>query len=225
MYLIVVLTGIFSLAYVPSKLISVNNPAATFQNIKNAELLFRFGILSSLICYTFFLLLPLALYRLLKPVHENFAKLMVLFAVVSVPISFLNVQHKFAILSLISSQSYLDVFTIEQLQSNVLFQLNQYGNGIHILSIFWGLWLLPLGLLIYRSGFLPKILGILLIGGCMGYLINFLGYLLIQGYTKTGIPSFIRLPATLGEIGTCLWLLIMGAKNKVEDGTISKKYQ
>jgi hypothetical protein len=214
LYLVVVLTGIFSLAYVPSKLIVWDNPSTTFQNIVSSESLFRFGIASGLICYTFFLFLPVVLHKLLKPVNENYAKLMVLLAVVSVPISFMNIQNKFTVLSLVSSAEYLKVFSTDQLESHLIFYLHQYNDGILIVSIFWGLWLFPLGYLIFKSGFLPKILGILLMLGCLGYLINFLGHTLIANYSKMGISSYLRLPASLGEIGTCLWLLIIGTKGK-----------
>ncbi|CAC9975669.1 hypothetical protein FLAPXU55_03385 [Flavobacterium panici] len=103
LYLVVVVTGIFSLGYVPSKLIVWSDAAATFTNIANSEFLFRLGIVSGLICYTFFLFLPLVLYRLLKPVHKTYAIYMVILAIVSVPISFINMQNKFAVLSIINS--------------------------------------------------------------------------------------------------------------------------
>jgi hypothetical protein len=213
LYLAVVLTGIFSLMYVPSKLIVWENATTTFNNIVANPTLFRLGIVNYLICYTFFLFLPLGLYRLLKPVNENYARLMVILAVVSVPISFANIQNEFNILSLISGEDYLHVFSKEQLQTQVLLYLNQYDNGNLIVSIFSGLWLFPFGYLVFKSGFLPKFLGILLMLGCFGYLINFLGHSLIADYSQLGIASFIQLPANLGEIGTCLWLLIVGAKN------------
>jgi len=213
LYLIVILTGILSLAYIPSKLIVWDNPVTTFNNIKASETLFRLGIVSGLVCYVFFLLLPIALYKLLSPVNAFYAKLMVLLAVTSVPISFINIQNKFAVLSMITGEN-VKAFTNEQLQSQVIFYLNQYDNGILMVSIFWGLWLFPFGYLVYKSGILPKILGVLLMLGCFGYLINFLGNSLIPTYSKIGISSYISLPARLGEIGTCLWLLIMGAKNK-----------
>ncbi len=92
--------------------------------------------------------------------------------------------------------------------------LDQYGNGMRIVHIFSGLWLFPFGYLVFKSGFLPKILGVLLMLGCFGYLINFVGHTLILTYSKIGISTYIGLPASLGEIGTCLWLLIMGAKIK-----------
>jgi Domain of unknown function (DUF4386) len=215
LYLVIVLNGIFSLGYVPSKLIVRDDAAATFQNILSNVFLFRAGIVSGLICYTFFLFLPLALYKLLKSVNETAAKMMVILAVVSVPISFINLQNKFAVLSLVGGANYLKVFDTAQLQAQVLFYLDLYSYGILIVQIFWGLWLFPFGYLVYKSGFLPKILGILLMLGCFSYLFDFFGESLMpKNYAASGISSLIMLPASIGEIGTCLWLLIMGAKNK-----------
>jgi hypothetical protein len=213
-YLIVVLTGIFSLLYVPKTLFIWNNPTLTFNKILHNELLFRTGIFSSVICYTAFLFLPIILYKLLKQVNEFYSLLMTILAIVSVPVSFMNLQHKFSILSLIGNEKYLKIYSNDQLQSNVMFYLNQYDNGILLVSIFWGLWLLPFGYLLYKSEFIPKILGILLILGCFGYLTNFAGNILITNYAQTGISKFVSLPGSIGEIGTCLWLLIVGVKNK-----------
>ena len=212
-YLGVVLTGFFSLMYVPSKLVS-ENALLTYQNIATSESLFRLGIISGLLCYTFFLFLPLVLYKLLKPVNEHYAKVMVLLVVMSVPIFFLNVQNKFTVLSLVSGRNNQFGFSAEQIQSQVMLYLGQDDNGMRIVHIFSGLWLFPFGYLVFKSGFLPKILGVLLMLGCFGYLINFVGHTLFHNYSKFGISSYISLPASIGEIGTCLWLLIVGVKDK-----------
>lgn len=214
LYLGVVLTGIFSLMYVPSRLIDYDDAALTFQHITNHEWLFRLGIVGGLFCYGFFLFLPIILYRLLAPVNENMARLMVLLAVISVPMYFINAQHEFTALSLIKSPAYLNVFSPEQIQSQVLFQIDQYDDGMRLIHVFSGLWLFPFGYLVFKSNFLPKALGLLLMLGCFGYLINFLGRTLIPDYAQLGISSYISLPASLGEIGTCLWLLIVGAREK-----------
>jgi hypothetical protein len=209
LYLVVVLTGIFSLAYVPGQLFNWKDGVATTQNIVANETMFRAGILSSMMCYTAFLLLPLVLYRLLQNVSRNAAILMVVLAVVSVPISIINLQHKWAVLSLIETNA-------GQLPLNIAAQvmeaLTTYNHGILLVALFWGLWLLPFGYLVYRSGFLPKILGILLMLGCVGYLINLVGQTLLPHYSQLGISKYISLPASIGEIGTCLWLLIVGVK-------------
>lgn len=212
-YLIVVLTGIFSLAYVPSKLIDFDNATKTVKNIADHNFLFRLSILSGIICYLAFLILPLVLYKLLSHIGTTYAKLMVVLAVISVPISLVNLQNKLAVLSLIDNSNFS--FTETQLQQQVMYSLKLYDNGILILQIFWGLWLLPFGYLVYKSSILPKVLGMFLMLGCFGYLINFTGFFLIPNYSEMGISTFVRLPASIGEMGICFWLLIMGAKNTV----------
>jgi Domain of unknown function (DUF4386) len=139
---------------------------------------------------------------------------MVLLAVMSVPIFFLNVQNEFTVLSLVTGTNNHYSFSVEQVQSQVMLYIDHYDNGMRIVHIFSGLWLFPFGYLVFKSGFIPKILGVLLMLGCFGYLINFIGYTLITNYSKIGISSYISLPASIGEIGTCLWLLIMGVKDK-----------
>jgi hypothetical protein len=212
-YLGVVLTGLFSLMYVPSKIIVWDNATSTFNTISSNQNLFRLGIVSGLACYTFFLFLPMVLYKLLKPVNDSYAKLMVILAILSVPIYFINVQNEFTILSLVSSSNHLKGFTSEQIKSMVILYLDQYENGMRIVHIFSGLWLFPFGYLVFKSGFLPKFLGILLMLGCFGYLTNFIGNTLVSNYSEMGVGSYLQLPASMGEIGICLWLLIIGIKN------------
>lgn len=219
LYLAVVVTGIFSLAYVPSKLIVWDNPTETFNNIKASESLFRLGIVGGLTCYTFFLFLVLQLYKLLKSVNKNYAKLMVLLAIISVPIYFLNIHNQFNVLSFITENSF--DLSLEETKSQIMLNLDQYDNGMRIVHIFSGLWLLPFGYLVYKSGFLPKFFGILLMMGCFGYLINFLGNTLVSDYYTLGISKYISMPATFGEIGICLWLLIMGPKENHQSKSIS----
>jgi hypothetical protein len=211
-YLGVVLTGLFSLMYVPSKLIVSNDAALTYQNITVSETLFRLWIVSGLLCYTFFLFLPLILYKLFKPVQEDYAKLMVILGLMSVPIFFLNTQNLFNVLSLINDTKHHYGLSTEQIQTQIMLYFDQYNNGMRIVHIFSGLWLFPFGYLVYKSNFLPKFFGVLLMLGCFGYLIDFLGRTLIMNYSKIGISLYISLPASVGEIGICLWLLIVGAR-------------
>lgn len=214
LYLVVVLTGIFNLAYVPSKLIVWNDAAITFKNIEASETMFRVGVVSGLVCYMAFLFLPIVLYKLLKPVNEVCAMFMVLLAVVSVPVSFLNIRHQFDVLELVGNAGYLSVFRSEELHAQVLFYLHSYSSGNKIVSIFWGLWLLPFGWLVFKSGFLPKALGVLLMIGCFGYLVHFIAGFLFPNYGETFIASIITKPGSIGEIGICLWLMIVGIRNK-----------
>ncbi len=212
LYLIVVLSGIFSLLYVPSELFDWHSASTTFTNIANNETLFRLGIVGGIVCYTAFLFLPLVLYRLLKHIDKRHAMAMVGLAVMSVPISLTNLLNKVNVLNLIGNEAYAANVPEEQLHSTILLYLDFYENGITLASVFWGLWLFPFGYLVYRSVFLPKVLGVLLMAGCFGYLINFLGGFLFKGYGALGIADYISLPASMGEIGICLWLLIMGVK-------------
>jgi hypothetical protein len=212
LYLIVVLAGIFGLAYVPSQIDVSGDAAAAVRNIVAHETLFRLGIVAGLICYTAFLLLPLALYRLLSPFGKQAATLMVAFAVASVPFSFAATLNKFDVLALLSGADYLQAFSAQELQARVMLSLQSYRDGLLVAQIFWGLWLLPFGYLVYKSGILPRVLGILLMLGCFGYLIDFIGKMFFPGYAESGIADFAGLPASIGEIGTCLWLLVMGAR-------------
>lgn len=218
-YLVVVLTGIFSLAYVPSQLTVAGDAAATIARIQAGEMLFRLGIVAGWVCYLAFLLLPLVLYRLLSPVSKTPAVVMVALAVVSVPISLINLLNKQEVLTLLSGASYLQAFDAAELQARVMLALAAYSNGLLVSKIFWGLWLLPFGYLVFRSGFLPKLLGLLLMAGCFGYLIDVTGRMLVPGFTEMAIARFVTLPAALGEIGTCLWLLVFGAREL--PGTLS----
>ena len=114
-----------------------------------------------------------------------------------------------------AKENFTVVVSYEQIKAQVFLYLNQYDNGNLIVSIFSGLWLFPFGYLVYKSGFLPKVLGVLLMLDCFSYLINFLGNSLIDNYSNIGIASFVQLPASFGEICICLWLLIMGVKGKL----------
>lgn len=213
-YLVVVITGMFSLAYVPQKLIDWNNSRVTFNNIADGSSLFRLGIYSSIICYVAFAFLPLVLYRLLRTVNESHARAMVILALVSVPLSFNNLQHKYAALTLTGKESLLQGVSTGDLQNRLMFSLHQYNDGILLATVFWGLWLFPFGLLVYRSGFIPKLFGILLMIGCIGYLINFTGNTLLENYSQIGIGKYMGMLPAIAEIGICLWLLIFGLKTK-----------
>lgn len=215
LYVGVILTGVFSLMYVPSRLMVNGHPELTYPNLLASETLFRFWIVGGLLCYTLFLFLLLALFNLLQDVHLPYARLMVLLGIMSVPIYFLNAQHQFDVLSLLHpSDASLGLASFD-IPSHVNMALEQYDNGMRMVHIFSGLWLIPFGYLVYTSGFLPKILGVLLCVGGFGYIINFLGHTLIPEYQQMGVASYIRLPASLGEIGIGLWLLFKGVKAKI----------
>jgi uncharacterized protein (DUF486 family) len=195
----------FGLVYVPARLTVAGNAAATANNIMASESLFRLGIVSILLVDTVNILLALALYQLLKPVSKPVAALMVLFASVGIAIGMLNELNQLAVLRLLSGSAYLSVFTKDQLQALALLFLNLHTQGLNIAQIFWGLWLFPMGYLVYKSGFIPKILGIFLIIGCFGYLFDSFAAFLLPGL-KVNVIFF----TAWGELLILLWLLIKG---------------
>lgn len=209
LYLVVVVTGIFSLAYIPSKLIASGDPVLSLEKITAAQMLFRLGIVSSAICYVAFLFLPFVLHHLLAPVGQIAAKAMVVLAVASVPISMLNLQNKYAVLTLIDGSTRLGVDPA-QVPSQVMLLIERYDGGILILFVFWGLWLFPFGLLVYRSRFLPRVFGVLLMLGSCGYLVNYVGNTMSDSFGGTLVSDIASKPAALGEIGICLWMLVRG---------------
>ena len=204
LYLLMAPFGVFGILYVRANLIVPGDAATTANNIMASESLFRSGIVSALITQIIFILLVLFLYRLLKPVNRNHALLMVVLALVGIPIAMLNELNQFAALHLLSGADYLTAFDTDQLHTQVLFFLNLHLDGILIAQIFWGLWLLPLGYLVFKSGFLPRILGILLIIGCFGYLTDSFALILFPGFKPIAQYTFI------GELLLPLWLLIKG---------------
>jgi hypothetical protein len=158
LYLLASIPGVFALIYVPSKLIVHGNATATAHNIAASETLFRLGIATDLICQAGFIFVALALYDLLKGVNQRHASVMVILIVVSIPIAFLNELNAIAALFLVRGADFLSLFDEPQRDALAMLFLNLHGHGFDVAGIFWGLWLFPLGLLVYRSGFLPRIL-------------------------------------------------------------------
>lgn len=210
-YLLLVVTGIFNLIYVPSQLINWQDAAQTVTNITSHEWLFRAGILVGVVSYVFYLILPFILYDIFKTVHRTSALFMVVFAAASVPVSLFNMVDKVNVLELLSGAHYMQAFSAEQIQAQVMLLLSSYQNGIGVVQIFWGLWLFPLGYLIVKSAYIPKILGVLLMLGCIGYLVFFCQNIL---FPDIALPRFLKWPGSFGEIGTCIWLLVMGVKDQ-----------
>lgn len=212
LYLIVVVSGFFHLLYVPSRLLVPGNATATVGHLVAGETLFRLGILGGFVCYTAFLVLPVALHRLLAPVQSTAALLMLVLAAASVPFSFANMMNKVAILPLLRGAATSGGTVSGALQAQIMQALQRYNEGNGAAQIFWGLWLLPFGYLVVKSGFLPRFLGFLLVAGGLGYLLDFGADLLWPAYKGLGLSSWLTLPAGLGEIGACLWLVLVGVR-------------
>ena len=210
LYLFLAITGAYSIMYVPSQTIVRGDAVATANNILANEFLFRTGIVIHLISVTLFLFLVLVLYRLLKQVNEHQAKLMVALVIVQVPIVFLIETCRITSLLILKGE-VLKALDTEQLQDLAFLFLKVHGYGISTVEIFWGLWLIPLGQLVYKSGFIPRVFGVLLIIAGIGYIIDSFTFMLFPGIRVfTRQPAFIF--SAIGEVSMILWLLIKGTK-------------
>jgi len=177
--------------------------AGTANNIIASESLFRFGIVGNLFTFIANIFLALALYQLLKVVNKNMASLMVILFLAGVPIAMLNELTQLAVLQLLSGAGYLDAYATNQLQALAYLLLRLHDQGLLIAHIFFGLWLLPMGYLVFKSGFIPKIVGVLLVIAGAGYVVQ--SFAAFLGYNVN-----IILFTGLGELVFLLWLLIKG---------------
>jgi uncharacterized protein DUF4386 len=212
LYLATCLPAPFSLLYVPNALIVGGNAAETASRILASQWMLLAGIAGELINPIAFLFATLALYRLLKSVNQPLASLMVILFGISIPISCLNVLNDFAALMLVRGAAFLSVFTKPQLDALAMVFLRLHGSGVLIAQIFWGLWLLPFGMLVYRSGFIPRFFGVFLIGNGIAYPVQSLTALFLPRYY--GVVSRITFPLLLGEVAIILWLLIRGVRDR-----------
>jgi hypothetical protein len=209
LYVLSSIPGFFALLYVPSKLIVHGNATATANNIAASQTLFCAGIAAQLISQILFMWVALALYDLLKGVNQRHAALMLALLVVSIPIAMLNELNSLAALILVRGADFLSIFDKPQRDALAMLFLNLHSHGFGIAEIFWGLWLVPLGLLVYRSRFIPRILGLLLIANCFTYLANSFTSLLLPQYERI-VDRWMK-PLNFGELLFMFWLLIMGA--------------
>ena len=209
-YLSMVITAPFSLIYVPNKLIVRGDATATAANILAHETLFRLSIFGDLVGHVIFICLAIALYRLLSNVNRTWALLMVGFVLVSAAVGFLNTLNNIAALILFRGGEFLSVFDTAQLNALGMLFIRLHSQGIFIDEIFWGVWLFPFGLLVFRSGFLPRFIGVWLMINCFGYVALSVIALFFQAYYNTAFTMLQ--PVLFGELVIMLWLLIRGAK-------------
>lgn len=205
LYLILAICGGFAEFAVRQAMIVTGDAAATVSNIQASPGLFRLGVFAELVGQVVFVLLVLALYRLLQSVDRNQAVLMVALVLVAVTITSLNMLNQFAALLLLNGSGYLGVFDASQVQALVLYFLELHKAGYLIAQVFFGLWLLPLGYLVYKSGFMPKLIGILLVVAGVGYVVDVAAFFLVPDFTLV-LSEF----TFIGELALMLWLLVRG---------------
>lgn len=213
-WLIVIIAGIIAEFLIRMQLIVPGDAEATANNIMVSEGLFRIGIASDLIMLTFDVVVVLALYVLFKPVNKNLALLAAFFRLIMVAVLGINLLNLVFVFLLLSDADYLTVFDIDQLHALVLLFLNAHSHGYDIALVFFGFHLFILGYLVFKSGYLPGILGILLIFASLGYLIDSSAnlFLLNDGAIISMIAIFLILIALVAELSLSLWLILKGAK-------------
>ncbi|MCF8240678.1 MAG: DUF4386 domain-containing protein [Melioribacteraceae bacterium] len=212
LYLLLVITGVYGIMYVPSQIIVHGDSVSTANNIIANEFLFRTGAINDILSNTIFLFLVLVLYRLFKRVNENQAKIMFALVIVQIPVVFMMEAFNIASLMILKGE-ILKTFELSQRQDLAMLFLNINDYGTLPLEMFWGLWLIPFGLLVYKSEFIPRIFGILLIIAGITYMIDSTIGILFPGFN-----SFVKTPTlilvAIGEISITLWLLIKGIKEE-----------
>ena len=217
-YLLLCVLGPLRLIYIPGKLFVHGNAAATATNIAAHEWLFRFGIVSDLSCAVILIFLTLAFYRLFKGVDQNLAVMVVILGgVMPALIDFVGVVSDFGALMVVRGADFLSAFDKPQRDALAMLFLRLRDHQNTAAEILWGAWLLPLAVLVYRSRFLPRFLGVWLIINSFAYIIlSFTGVLLPQYQNK--VFNFSQ-PALFAELALMLWLVIKGARPPALDAT------
>jgi hypothetical protein len=211
LYLLLAIAGPVRLMYIPQTLFVHGNAAATTSNIVAHETLFRLGIVSDLFSGTIIIFITLAFYRLFKGVDQYLAVLVVILGgVLPAALDFFIVLNDSAALILARGAEFLSAFDKPQRDALAMLFLRLHDQEVLAAEVFWGLWLIPLGILAYKSRFFPRFLGVWLIANGLAYLVNsFTGLMLPQYQRAVGNFTF---PILTGEVAFLLWLLVMGAK-------------
>lgn len=214
-YLLLVLLAPIRLMYIPSKLFVSGDAAATARNIADHQTLFRIGMAADVACGVVLIFLLLALYRLFEGVNRRQAVLMVIVGgILPATIYFVNVLNDAAALMLVRGGEYLTVFSQAQREALALLFVRLHNQVVVAAETLWGVWLFPLGALIYKSGFLPRFLGVWLVINGIAYILMSASGLLWPQYQNT--ISNWAFPALLGEMVVMLWLVIRGAKPRAD---------
>jgi hypothetical protein len=209
LYLIITVAAMIAHFYVPSKIIVPGDPATTAQNIIDNQALFRIGgVGSELIILLSEIILSVVLYVIFKPVNKTLSLLAAVSRLAMTTIHGINLLNYFIVMLLLSGAGYLAVFDAEQLNALMMVFLEAHSVGFTIGIAFLTLHVFILGYLIFKSGYFPKVLGILFIAAAIGYLVDSFALLLFSGYETT--PGVIQAVIAISEIAFPLWLLIKG---------------
>lgn len=206
-----IVTGFYEMFFVAPKLFVSGDPVASAQNILKHETLFRTGIFSGLLTNTLWILLVWVFYHLFRSVNERYAKLLVASVLVQVPVAFVKAGLSMATLLTLKGE-ILKSFELVQRQDLAMAFLKINDYCVSALVLFYGLWLFPLAILVYQSGFIPRFLGVwLLINGLVYVLLSFATIVLPE---YKDLVFMVGMPAMFGELVLMLWLLIKGVTSK-----------
>jgi hypothetical protein len=212
--LFMAVVAIFANFFVIGGLVVPGDATATANNIMDNELLFRSGIVSFIITIILDVLVAWGLYIFLKPVNKKLSLLAAWFRLAFLAIWGSVFYHLFNVLQLLSGADYLTVFETDQLHAQVMLSIDAFNIGWKVGLVFFGIHLLISGYLAFKSGFMPKFLGILLIITGFGYLIDSFANFLLPSYTdyETIFLMIVAIPGIIGEISLMIWLLSKGVK-------------
>jgi hypothetical protein len=219
-YLLLVVMAPLSLIYIPSKLFVFDNPALTVSNIAGHVMLFRVGMLDDLLCGVVLIFLVLAFYRLFKGVDKNLAlQVAILGGIMPALIDFVNVVNEAGALLIVRNANILAAFDQPQRDGVVVLLLKMHNAQNTAAELLWGLWLFPLAILVYRSKFLPRFLGVWLGLNGVAYVVLCLIGLMLPQYA--GRDFWIAQPALFGELALMLWLVVRGARPGNPDSSMA----
>ena len=210
LYVVMSMMMVFSYMYLPAKFLVPGDAAATARKITDATLLYRIGVLTDLAAQILFIFVVLTLYQLFKDVSRPLARLMAVLVCVGVAAEIVNLANHMAPLLFLSGADYLSVFTKPQLDALAMASLRSGNNLGQLLLAIWGLWLFPFGLLTIKSGFFPRVLGILLMFAGVAYVVSCVTSIVFPA--SLSVVSKVMMPLYFGELPIVIWLLVMGAK-------------
>jgi hypothetical protein len=213
LYLFVGIFGGFAQGFVEPKMYVAGNAATTAGNVVANAGLVRVGVVADLFDATIFAFLALTLYVLLNPVHKSVARAMVILVAISAAIECLNSVFEFEGLRVATDSAYAAAFGAAGSNAMVLLMLDTQHYGLLIAQIFFGLWLAPLGYLVYKSGLFPKALGVVLIVGAVCYIVDLLALFLFPDFGQK-VHTFVVIPSAVAEISMVLYLLVIGVKTR-----------
>lgn len=217
-YLFILFSAPFSMLYVPSKLFVEGDAGATVNNIISSSLTFRLGFLADIITFLSEIVLTVFLYLLLKPVSRALSLVSTSYRLAMTVLLGVNLLNYFFVLVLLSGASYLSGLGADQINSLVMLFINAHKHGENIWGLFFGFHLLVLGFLVFRSSYLPRISGALMMIGCFGFIIDGLRNFLVPNNEAISLVSGILLMlAFIGEVSFSFWLLLKGVKEPLPD--------